>query len=367
MRPYITYIFCTPEVSETPQAFTAEIATLLDGVKSNHSFHGCGVISEEIIKDKKEDFKSIYRKISMGDFFEFCNRIRKTNKEIKEDGFVVLLTNKENTQKHFSGTDGKNIYINVKDLELYSLNQSRYPIAFQVLENIFQALCGIVYQDDKIDERLHLKSKGCINDVCRQKSKIINKLKSASICDSCLTIAKSKNISDFELDIFNDMLESIKNPAVFKISQVNNTSKAVVINESGQLLINGVNIEIDALPLSFYVFFLQQETPIHLVDLKKYYSQIADIYQKIKHKGEFRYKTSITNKNRIKKKVVSSKDYPINPEFSKIVTNINSVLSKSIDPGLTNSLHLRSDGASNYSIPVDASIVEIHKNYLLSN
>lgn len=58
MKGYSTHIFCTPEVHELPQAYTSEIASLLDGVKSNHSFYGQGVIGENIIGDKRILFKA---------------------------------------------------------------------------------------------------------------------------------------------------------------------------------------------------------------------------------------------------------------------------------------------------------------------
>jgi hypothetical protein len=367
MRPYITYIFCTPEVSDTPQAFTTEIATLLDGVKSNHSFYGCGVVSDKLIEDKKEDFNNIYRKIPMQDFFEICNKLRLINKDIQDDAFVVLLTNKENTQKHFSGTDGKNIYINIIDLELYSLNQSRYPIAFQVLENIFQAICGIIYHDDKIDERLHLKSIGCINDVCRQKSKIINKLKSASICEDCRNIVKSnKFMKDYELEIFNEILESIKTPLVIKFEQNKKDEKPVKIDKSGNITINGNVIELENLHRALYTFFLIHNDGMPFDQLYKYVNELAWLYQKIKNKGKQHKEIAETNIEKIRSIVVSGRHNQFDPTFYRKVTEINKAIENQVDPSIVDMLLLKKDETGTYRMKIDSSKIEVNSELLFT-
>jgi hypothetical protein len=354
MKPYSTYIFCTPEVSETPQAFTAEIAALLDGVKSNHSFYGCGIISQKIIKDKQEDFNNIYRKIAMDDFFEFCNQLRKTNKEIKNDEFVVLLTNKENTQKYFSATDGKNIYINVKDLELYSLNQSRYPIAFQVLENIFQAICGIIYHDDKIDERLHLKSVGCINDVCRQKSRIINKLKSVSICEDCRSIVKTNDVmSDYELEVFNEIIESIKTPLVIKFEQNKKDEKPVKVDKGGNITINGNVIELENLHRTLYIFFLIHDKGKLFEQLGQHINELARLYQKIRNKGKEITVLAETNIEKIRSIVISGRHNQFDPTFYRKVSEINNELKKQLDPSIVDALLLKKDDTGVYRVKIN--------------
>jgi hypothetical protein len=365
MRPYSTYIFCTPEVSETPQAFTVEIATLLDGVKSNHSFYGCGLVPDKFIEHKKDDFNSLYRKFQMQDFFEFCKRLRDDNNEFQDDSFVVLLTNKENTQKYFSATDGKNIYINVKDLELYSLNQSRYPIAFQILENIFQAICGIVYHDDRIDERLHSKSIGCINDVCRQKSKIINKLKSVSICENCRSIAKTNDImSDYELEVFNDILESIKTPLVIKFEQNKKDEKPVIIDRAGNIFINGEILQLENLIRSIYIFFLIHNKGMTFDELGKHVNELAWLYQKIKNKGKKITVTAETNIEKVKSIILSGRHNQFDPTFYRKISELNNELKKQLNPNIVDAFLLRKDQNGIYMVKVDPSKIEVHSELI---
>ena len=367
MNIYSTYIFCTKEVHELPDTFTLEIADILNNVKDNHVFFGQGVVEDITIDELKDVYNSPYQMLSFNDIFQLCERIRKRNAFIPQKSFVVILTNKENEQGWFSTNDGKNIYINVKDLELYSYNHTRYPISYQILENIFQAICGIVYNSETLDQRIHAKPIGCINDMCRQKSEIIRKLKEGKICKECEDFALQNGMTKQELGIFSEMLKSIKNPAIIRLRKNDHDVISIEVNENGELIINGNVIELRPLLRAFYIFFLQKEESIHLIDLKEYVKNIAKLYQKIKHEGELKYKLSAENIERIRTKVVSSSNYQKNTEFSKVVTEINGILDNSIDPDIVSVLHLKSDGSSNYSIAYDKSKVKIDEAFLLSN
>lgn len=361
MKGYRTHIFCTPEVHELPQAYTSEIASLLDGVKSNHSFYGQGVIGENIIGDKKDTIQSRYRKLSMNDCFELCQRIRKNIKDIDEhpDSFVVILTHKENDLKWFSATDGRNIYINVKDLELYSGNQTIYPIAFQILENIFQSICGIVYKENEIDERIHIKSNQCINDLCRQKSRIINKLKSARICDSCKKLANSKEISDTELEIFIEILESIKTPAIIKLNQYEKESKPVKVDANGNILINGILFDIEYQLRSIYILFLSHTDGITFDKLEKHVEELAKIYQKIKRKEKEIMVVSDAIIEKVRNIIVRGRHNQFDPSFYRKVNEINKELRKYIEPSIVESLLIKKDEHGIYSVQIDDSKIDI--------
>lgn len=365
MKGYSTHIFCTPEVHELPQAYTSEIASLLDGVKSNHSFYGEGVIGEEIIGDKKDTFQSRYRKLSMNDCFELCQRIRNNRNDINEhpESFVVILTYKENDQKWFSATDGKNIYINVKDLELYSGNQTRYPIAFQILENLFQSICGIVYKENEIDERIHKKSNQCINDLCRQKSKIINKLKSAKICDSCKQVANSNDISDDELEIFNEILESIKTPAIIKFSPSENQSKPIKVDAKGNILINGILFDIEYQLRSIYILFLSHTDGSAFNDIEEYVTELAWIYQKVRNKGKDIAYVSQVNIDRIRNIIVRGRHNQFDPTFYRKVSEINNELLKQLDQSIVDSFLIKKDELGVYSIKLDDSKIDIDTKF----
>jgi hypothetical protein len=366
MRAYGVHIFCTVDVHELPLAYTNEIADLLNQVKDKLVFFGRDVIDEEIVNPVRPIFEDPYRRLSMSQIFSLCEQIREKYNLFQEEPFIVLLTNKENDEKWFSATDGRNIYINVRDLQTYTNDLSRYPIAFQILENIFQSICGIVYKENQIDPRLHKTATGCINDLCSEKRMIIQKIKSCKICADCKGLVVPNTMSEIDFVNFTKLLNSIKTPTIIKFKQTEGDEKLIVVDENGNLFINGTKVKIDYLPLSFYIFFLQQKKEIHVLDLKHNVKNIASIYQKIKHKGEYRYKLSKGNIEKIRQKVVSSDTIKKNPGFLKIVSSIKKALSLSVSADLLDFIHLKSNGSSAYSIEIDINKTDIHENYLLS-
>jgi hypothetical protein len=367
MRSCSTFIFCTPEVHETPQAFTTEVANVWEGIKSYIFFWGCGQVDNKSIGDKENIFKSEFRNLSMNDCFDICDRIRKSNVDIQENDFVVLLTNKKNNLNWFSATDGKNIYINVKNLELHSYNHTKYPVAYQILENIFQAICGIVFNNGVLDERIHKKPVGCINDMCFHKFQIIRKLKEGKICEKCQKMALNHGINDFDLELFQLLIEGIKNPALVKFEQRKGEEIPVKVDEKGYLFINGSLIELEALMRSIYIFFLIKQKGFVFSELDIHVNEMAWLYQKIRNKGKEINAVADTNIEKIRNILVSGRHNQFNPLFYKRTSEINSELRKQIDPTLVDAFLLQKSDDGLYSIKIDGSKVNIDSNFILAN
>ena len=317
-----------------------------------------------IFEDKIIQFNNPDSRFELSEFFEVCNNIRQ-KLECKESDFIVLLTNKRNSKNWISANDGRNIYINVKDLEHYSYNQTKYPIAYQIIENIFQARCGIVYNNEIIDPRLHKIPEGCINDLCTQKSKIINKLKEAKICRVCKKVAKDYGMETTEIECFDQFLKVVKNNTYARLEQKSIGEKLLRVNEIGLIFINDVEVDIDWLPKSFYLFFLQQEQGAVPYKMKESVKGIAIIYQKLKHKGVLKSKLSKTNIEKIRTKVMSVEGSK-NVNFSRIVNVINDSLKAKLDKSLVNLFLLQSNESQLYSVKIDQSMIDIHNNFLLN-
>jgi hypothetical protein len=362
MRHFNTFIYCTKEVSEVPEAYTREIEELLNTVKQNHIFNAIGEVPVDCIGDKKSIFDNEYANLKLQDSFSICESIRDTNHQIDPNSFVVLLTTKQNNLKWFSATDGKNIYINVKDLEKYSNNQSKYPIAYQIVENIFQSLCGITFDENILDERLHKKTTGCINDICSQKSKIIFKLKEGKICDDCKEIAQKNGMSDFEYDLFVELVKSISKPAAVRIESKRNEFKSIVVDDKGNISINGSNLEIDHLHRTIYIFFLIKNKGFSLTDLSEHIKEITEIYQKVKHKGNDIKVLSEVNIEKIRNIVVSGRHNQFDPRFYRIVSELNRQLKKEIDSTIVEEFLLTLHDEL-YCIKIDPSKVEINSKF----
>lgn len=115
-------------------------------------------------------------------------------KSIPSDDFVVLISEYQNSQYWFSGTTNRDIFVDSNEWEYLTDKDSMYGIASQIVENIFQSLIGIDYRSAENDPNIHLKSIGCINDMCGSKPEIMLKLRTGYICNSCLMRAKASNV-----------------------------------------------------------------------------------------------------------------------------------------------------------------------------
>lgn len=117
---------------------------------------------------------------------------------IPSSDFLVLLTSKPNENNWFSSTnfdDGtRDIFVHTADWENYTECSSESVIAFQVVENILQAL--MFEGNDDESKYFHDPAIGCINDMCSWKPDITFKLRTADICADCLDKISSQGIEE---------------------------------------------------------------------------------------------------------------------------------------------------------------------------
>ena len=123
--------------------------------------------------------------LSWRELFSLCRFYREVFK-IEDDSFVVLLTKRKNALNWFSAVDeARNIFVHTAEWELYTNKNAKYPIVYQVVENVLQFLMKIDIENVP-NEFVHEPLKGCMNDFCDDKSQIIIKLQTANICDTCV-------------------------------------------------------------------------------------------------------------------------------------------------------------------------------------
>lgn len=356
-----TYIFCTEDVSETPIAFLDEIDSILNGFKNDYVF-GCKTSKDsEIFGDKYEKFIDENSRMSLEEFFDICNNIRNQSGYIGEDEFVVLLTTKRNSKNWFSATDGKNIYINVSELEKYSNNQTKYPITFQIIENIFQAQCGIFYSNFNQLNVLHKKSQSCINDICENKSNIIIKLKNASICDSCKDYAKSKGLTEENLESLESILKHIKNIAITRLPKKTKQGHAIKVDKKGNITVHDELIEMEELLKAFYIFFLIYDQGFKKEELENHVNEIAILYDKIKDRYKESQKLSDEKIKRITNIVTKNKDNGFVASFNRKLTEINRCLEKQVNPEFIEEFKILRGEDGRYRVKISSSRIHVAK------
>lgn len=267
-----------------------QITSLLNEVKGEINYYTCDPITAEqmmLIDDKFEDFNSIHS-LSFDQFFNIAGKYR-IIKSIPKEDIVVILSPIGHDLYWFSGTSGKNIFVDTRGWEYITESDSKYGIAYQIIENIFQLLVGIEYNNAIADPNVHHTSIGCINDMCSNKMEVIAKLRSAYICVSCQQRALNRNVSKVILLQIISTIQKIRD-GLMNFDLIINTFEPLhtYVAEDGNIKIGDHNIDMPALPKSLFIFFLANEEGVNVASLvdKPYKEKLKQIYHKLRPGGK---------------------------------------------------------------------------------
>lgn len=176
---------------EVPLVKVQKVIEILSAIPGEITFHALPSIAPEIFEylDVKYQEPSRVEPLSFAEFFELIKFYRKMNSgaKIGTADYFVLLTTIRNEKKWFSAFQGKNVFINTLEWEKYSNKDSEICIAHQIIENVFTSSLDIDCFRIKEFPEIHQDPIGCINDLCNRRSQIILKMRTAYICDSCMT------------------------------------------------------------------------------------------------------------------------------------------------------------------------------------
>ncbi len=280
MKVYIT------GTTEINKSLIQEVCDELNAPKGLMSFGALDVISQKELSKIDKSFNNINMIDSLffTDLFKICDDYRHEN-NIKDDEFVILLTSIRNNANWFSATKNRNVFIDINDWDKFTGKNPKYGISYQVVENIFQSLIGIDYTNAPSHPNVHIENDGCINDFCQNKLKVVIKLRTADICLSCQKKAAELSVDKNIMNNIQEITENIRKN-VRKLNTYNNVRlEKVTINKNGKIKIGNKKIEINELPSTLFIFFLNQEKPTSKTSLKKYFRKIYEIYGKVNGRG----------------------------------------------------------------------------------
>lgn len=169
--------------------------------------------------------------------------------KLPPDSIIVILTSKK-----FDYNRG-NFVNRFKDWVSYSQNNniavltSRWnqivdhdpilAIVHQIIENVFQLMCGINVDTANIEEFVHFGTKYCINDFCENNKEIAAKLKGAFICPQCTKLAAEKMDSVHYYQI-KGLLDEIKNALqIDPFEHIKAKTPLITLKENGSIEVEG--------------------------------------------------------------------------------------------------------------------------------
>jgi hypothetical protein len=220
--------------------------------------------------------------LSFDELFNICDLFRKINK-IPVDEFVVVVTSIKNSRGWFSAFNKKDIFVYGVGWEYYTKRDSKYGVAQQIVENIFQSHLELNIDDYKNEPNIHIQSIGCINDMCKQKTEVLLKLRTADICDSCLDRADEMNVNPLVIDHIMGIINKLRDEFV-NSNRIKSKVKPenVYIEPDRSVKIGARNISIDALNKVLFIFFLRNLQGVETKLVTNYQEDLYNIYQEIR-------------------------------------------------------------------------------------
>lgn len=356
------HITCTPNFSKDK---LKEVVDLLKGIPGVINFEMSDPASESLGRKyflTREDLDDI-GPLPFNDFFDYIDSHRESNIEtINEEDYVALITPINNNQFWFSSFSNKNIFIHSAEWDIYSKVDTKYSIAHQVVENIFQSLIKLNVDNPDNEPNIHKDSIGCINDFCGYKLDIRKKFQTANICPSCFQRAMKMDIDKAVLAHILTILNMLRMQFVdYSEFMSNYSSESVEVDEEGNIMIDGQIVRMEMLPKTLYIYFLINSKGLPKNKLCAEEPKFEKIYKALK-------KNDNAAVNSVKKMCCGQIDTPTNTidvdqTLRTYKSKANGALKRILGNIIGNkySLNLvgKTDEEKYFKIDIDGSIIKI--------
>ena len=288
--------------------------------------------------------------LSWRELFSLCTHYRELS-YIDSESFVVLLTQRKNGLNWFSAIDGaKNIFVHTAEWELYTKVNSKYPVAYQVIENIMQSLMKIdIY--DAPNQYIHEPLKGCMNDFCNNKKQIIIKLQTANICHDCIEKIRKEGVNAKILKQAKSIFNGIRNEFIFQEEEQSPDPVSLIVDSKGKILIPEYNLEIKLTPLfkTLYLFYLSKPEGVTVAQLCDYKKELLSIYKKLRPSVSTEdAETRITNLS-----------HPLGDGFNPTKSHINKIITVLLKEPLADFYRISGTAGNSYKVNVPKNLIDI--------
>lgn len=216
------------------------------------------------------------------DILKSCYNFR-TENDIGDEDFVILLTEQANNLNWFSfGDENNNAFIHTSDWGYYLGCNSAYPITYEVISNIYYMILFEGMSD--INIHTHKIPEGCINDFCEQKKDIKLKMRTADICSVCQDLMIARN---FPMSIYTQIFEIMEylRTKLISLERFVRTRGASRVEFRGfmkkMFLVDLDDLEIKLTPLekSVYHLFMNHPEGIKGKYMSDYKEELTMIYR----------------------------------------------------------------------------------------
>lgn len=274
------YLTATPEYSS--QEFD-EVLKLLNSVNGAVKFIDGKIIQNKLMNMIFPEYEEA-GPLTFDEIWKIINNYRTVN-SIEDGDFVALLTPKRNAQRWFSAFNGNNLFVETNDWNLYTDKESKYGIAFSVVENLIQTLMKLDIENLLEEPNIHFeKSIGCINDFCGRKEDIMFKLRDGYICESCKQRIRKEKIDVPVISHLIYLMEYLRNQMVDNFSWLTDVERdQVTVDSNGVLKIGDKIIGLGEQNKSIYFLFLNNIDGIPTKHLTDHQKTLSELYYSLKY------------------------------------------------------------------------------------
>lgn len=277
------YITGTPNV---PKKTIDEITTLLNSVNGEIKFIPIDPYTKEQLVFSNPKFQDLDQigLLSAEELFKLGSTYRIMNPLIQMEDIVVVISQFTHSDYWFSATSMNNIFVDANGWEYITENDSIYGISYQIIENVFQSLIGIQYDNAIKHPNVHMHPIGCINDMCVEKKDVMLKLRSGYICNSCLQKAVERNVSQSKILQIHQLIQIIRDMLMnFDFLKQIIIPEQTIVDEKCNVVIGKYKFVEDALVRTLFIFYLifLEGVKINSLDEKKYKDVLKFIYGKL--------------------------------------------------------------------------------------
>lgn len=168
-------------------------------------------------KQYMPDFPLVRKTYSWKDFFEVCLKYRRI-KNIPESEPVILLTDEKNELNWFGGVDESlnNYFIETCDWGYYFPGfDNRFPIAYSIAGWMMRKV--IFANRAEMENAVHEEeSIGCLMDLCEDKKEITLKMRTADICEKCMSYSEKNDSNRVYMNQLIQIMDGVRSNLMFR-------------------------------------------------------------------------------------------------------------------------------------------------------
>lgn len=197
---------------------------------------------------------------------------------------VFILTYQANVEKWFVGSEahnGRNHFIHLLYWHHYVLSEPVYPVAYHIMSTVLK---NETFGDiTKYLPLTHDTPKGCMMDMCWDKTDVILKLRTADICPDCMNALIEKkvnrNLLNHALQVFDHVrAQLLFRERFFTLQTLPHMNVDMTKGELSFPELANLKVKLNPLETTVYVFFLRHPMGIILSYLPDYFDELLGLY-----------------------------------------------------------------------------------------